>query len=419
MPPITANAPAPVPAAVARRLLLHAQGLLDDPARPATALAVYRLVERMGYVQIDSIHAVERAHHLILAARLDGYRPALLAKLVERDRRLFEHWTHDAALIPSIWFPYWQVRFKGSRTAIAGHAWWQQRLGDGHEHAAQEILARIRSEGPLLSKDFEHDRKGEPAGWWGWKPQKAILEYLWHTGVLGVTRRVQFQKVYDLMERVLPEAVTAPVPSAEAACDWACRTALERLGVATSGEIAAFWHAVPLAAVKEWCSAARDRGEIAAVQCATEDGSRPRPAWALRGWERRAARVPAPPARMRLLAPFDPIVWDRRRTRALFGFDYTFEAFTPAPRRQYGYYVLPILEGDRLVGRADPERDGARLRLRRVWWEPGIRPTAARLRALDEALERLATCCGLQARPLARRAARGGVKTAARTKRGP
>ena len=292
-------------------------------------------------------------------------------------------------------------------------------MGAGHAEVAQQILERIRSQGPLLSKDFEHDRQGEPAGWWGWKPQKAVLEYLWHTGALGVTRRVQFQKVYDLLERVLPDATAAPAPTAEATCDWACRSALARLGVATAGEIAGFWHAVPLADVKRWCATAVARREIVAVRSATEDGSRPRAAWALPDWERRAARAPEPPARIRLLAPFDPLVWDRRRTRALFGFEYAFEAFTPAARRQYGYYVLPVLEGGRLVGRADPEREGGTLRLRRVWWEPGIRPTAARLRALNAAVERLATCCNLQTQPTPRRTRRGAVRSVARTRREP
>lgn len=418
MPPtITRTAPL-VPAAASRRLVLAGSGLLDDPTRRATPAAVYRLVERLGFVQVDSIHVVERAHHLILAARLDGYRPAHLTRLIELDRRLFEHWTHDAAVIPSAWFPHWHLRFAGNRTVIASNAWWQRRLGADHENAAQAVLERIRNEGPLLSKDFEHDRQGEPGGWWGWKPQKTILEYLWHTGVLGVTRRVHFQKVYDLMERVLPDAAAAPAPAAAESRNWACRTALERLGLATAGEIASFWQLVPLAGVKAWCAEAAARGEIVPVRAATEDGSRPRPAWALPDWERRAARAPRPPARIRLLAPFDPLVWDRRRTRAFFGFDYVFEAFTPAPRRKYGYYVLPVLEGGRLIGRADPERDGGTLRLRRVFWEPGVRATAERRRELDAAVARLAACIGLDAgRP--RRAAARRVKTAAPARRAP
>jgi len=202
-----------VPLAAARRLFLHAQGLLDDPARRATPAAVFALVRRLGFVQIDSIPVVERAHHLILAARLDGYRPPLLTRLVERDRKLFEHWTHDAAFIPTDWFPYWHARFERAHHGIRRNKWWQERLGADYERAAADMLAHIRSAGPVTSKDFQHDRRGEPAGWWGWKPQKALLEYLWHTGALAVARREQFQKVYDLMERVHPAEVAQPPAS--------------------------------------------------------------------------------------------------------------------------------------------------------------------------------------------------------------
>jgi uncharacterized protein YcaQ len=134
------------------------------------------------------------------------------------------------------------------------------------------------------------------------------------------------------------------------------------------------------------------------VQVASADGARPRTAWALPDWRRRAARLPDAPERLRLLAPFDPIVHDRARTRRLFAFDYAFEAFTPAAKRRYGYYVLPILERDRLIGRADACRDGGGIALRRVFWEPGVRPTRARLRALRDAVERLAASVGTEPR---------------------
>lgn len=382
-----------MPAATARRLFLGAQGLLDDPTRRATPASVYATVERLGYVQLDSIQVVERAHHLILAARLDGYRPAMLHRLLERDRRLFEHWTHDAAAIPVTWLRYWRSRYERSHQTIVGSAWWRERLGAEHAAVAATVLARIRTDGALQSKDFDHDRDGTTPGWWGWTPQKAALEYLWHTGVLAVSRRVQFQKVYDLAERVLP-AVDSP-PTADELCDWACTTALARLEIATPVEIAAFWHAVPLAAARAWCDAAVRRGHAEVVSVESADGTSPRPAFARRGWAARARRLPEAPQRIRLLAPFDPLVWDRKRARRLFGFDYAFEAFVPAAKRRYGYYVLPILEGDRLVGRVDPERVDGALRLRRVFWEPGVRPTPARRRALDDAVGRLAASIGV------------------------
>lgn len=384
-----------IPAATARRLLLGAQGLLDDPRGRVTADRVYGLVERMGFVQIDSINVVERAHHLTLAARLQGYRPRMLDRLLERDRRLFEHWTHDASAIPARWYPHWRFRFQRYRDRVLEHPWWLERAGPEPLRIIAGVRERLVREGPLMTRDFADTRDASAdRAWWGWKPEKAALEYLWRTGEAAVAGRVSFHKVYDLAERVLPEAHAAPQPSPEEHLDWACRTALERLGAATPDEIAGFWRAVPLNEVKAWCART---GDIAAVRVEAVDGS-VRSAFAVPDWEERAAALPRAPAGIRLLSPFDPILRDRRRTLRLFGFDYRFEAFVPAPRRRYGYYVLPILEGERLVGRLDPKlhRDRGLLEVRQVWWEPGVRDGRARRKKLETALDRLARFVGAE-----------------------
>jgi uncharacterized protein len=389
-----------IPTATARRLLLGAQGLLDDPRGKATPDRIYELIERMGFVQVDSINIVERAHHLILAARVQGYRPKLLERLLERDRRLFEHWTHDASAIPTVWYPFWKPRFERYRQRVLGHPWWLERVGPEPQKVFDHVLERIVREGPLMAKDFEDER---PAGtdktWWGWKPQKAALEYLWRTGQLTVARRQSFHKVYDLAARVYPEAHAAPSPNPEEHLDWACRSALERLGIATSGEIAGFWHSVSIEDAKAWAERAAAAGEIAEVQVETLDGSKPRAAWAVPDWESRAAALPQAPPRIRLLAPFDPILRDRKRTQRLFDFDYRFEAFVPEPQRKHGYYVMPILEGDRLVGRLDPKlhRDQGVLEVRALWWEPGVKESKGRRAALEAALDRLARLVGASA----------------------
>jgi uncharacterized protein YcaQ len=193
---------------------------------------------------------------------------------------------------------------------------------------------------------------------------------------------------------VLPEAHAAPQPHPEEHLGWACRTALDRLGVASPDEIAGFWRSVPLEDVKAWCGRAQD---IVAVRVEAVDGSA-RNAWAVPDWEERAANLPPAPSRIRLLSPFDPILRDRRRTLRLFGFDYRFEAFVPAPQRRYGYYVLPILEGERLVGRLDPKlhREQGLLEVRQVWWEPGVRESQARQKKLETALDRLARFVGAE-----------------------
>jgi uncharacterized protein YcaQ len=383
----------------ARLLLMNAQGLLADTGRSATPATLQRIIEQMGFVQLDSINVVERAQHLTLASRLDAYRPDHLSRLLEKERSLFEHWTHDASAIPTKWFAQWKPRFAGARELIWRKAWWRERMGEDPDKIIAQVRERIAREGPLRSLDFEHTQQGGSSAWWGWKPQKAALEYLWSTGELLVTRREKFQKVYDLTERVLPEHSREPQPTEREHVEWACHTALERLVVATPKEIAEFWHAIGIAKAKAWCEEASRAGRIIPVTLESSDGAKERMSFAMCDWESRLSALPAPPAKTRLLSPFDPVLRDRARALRLFNFDYRFEAFVPAPQRQYGYYVLPILEGDRLVGRLDPKfnRSDGLLNIRKIYWEPGVRVTLSRRRGLDGAVGQLARLIGAQA----------------------
>ena len=393
--------PLVVPASLARRLLLHGQGLLDDPAAvaPATPRAVARLVERMGFVQVDTISTVERAHHLILAARMNGYRPAMLAGALERKPVLFEHWTHDASVIPLKWYPHWHYRFDRYHTS-GWHLRLLERLGSDADRVVAAVLERVTREGPLSSRDFEHE--GERNGkteWWGWKPHKVALEYLWRVGKLHVVSRRNFQKVYDLTERAIPAHAALSRPGEAEHVDWACRTALARLGVATVREVAQFWAAVPVAKVMSWMTAAAAAGDVIPVIVESADGSPPRPAFALPQSLALASRLPEVPEGMRLLCPFDPVLRDRARACRVFDFDFRFEGFVPAAQRKHGYYVMAILERDRIVGKADPKFDRASgiLRVRKVWWEEGVKPTRKRIRNFEEGVERLAGWVGATA----------------------
>ena len=380
----------------ARRLFLGAQGLLANPARKATHTTLAKLIEQMGFVQIDSINYVERAHHLTLGSRLDDYRHEHFTRLLEKDRHLFEHWTHDAAAIPTAWFAHWKPRFTSYETKLQQGRWWGSRLGERPEKTLSQVRERIAREGPLRSQDFEHDRKGQAAGWWDWKPQKAALEYLWFSGELMVTRREKFQKVYDLTERVLPHCTALAQPSETEHIEWACRTAFERLVIATPKEVVDFWHALTLAQARQWCEQATKSGALVAVMVESANGEKPRASFALHDWQTRLRKLPDAPERMRLLSPFDPVIRDRARAARLFNFDYRFEAFVPEPKRQYGYYVLPILEGEQLVGRIDAkfQREHDTLEVRNVYWEPAIKITKARQKKLNEALARLANLIG-------------------------
>jgi uncharacterized protein YcaQ len=328
---------------------------------------------------------------MILFARNQTYAKADLARLLERDRGLFENWTHDASIIPAAFYPWWQQRF--ARDAGRLRARWREWRREGFEHMLDDILDHVRTEGPAMSRHLRRPQDVSAEGWWNWHPSKIALEYLWRTGALAVDRREGFQKVYDLAERVIPAQHRTDALGGDgetkAYVDWFCGGALDRLGIATAGELAAFWDAVTPAEAKAWC---RDRlgDELIEVEVEPADDSKPRLAFARPDILDRAADVPEPPGRLRVLSPFDPLIRDRARTRRLFGFDYRIEVFVPAAKRTYGYYVFPLLESDRLIGRVDMKcdrRDGV-LRITGLWLEPGIKPTAARRRALDAELDR-------------------------------
>lgn len=408
-----------IPAVTARRLLLEAQGLCDDPHRRASPAALQKLIERMGFVQIDTINVVERAHHLTLFTRMHKYEPRMFAHLLERRRppTLWEHWTHDASAVPTKWYGHWKHRFARYASRTQRSEWWTARMGREPERTIAMVRERIELEGPLQSRDFEHDHDIHPLpeeGWWGWKPAKAALEHLWRCGELVIIRRVNFQKVYDLAERAMPAQHAAAPPSADEHVEWACRTALERLVIATPGEIAAFWHAIDPPAARRWCVAATASGELIEVVVEAIDGGKPRKALAFASMESRLRRLSrmrnaasadgdhASP--MRVLSPFDPVIRDRQRCLRLFNFDYRFEAFTPSSKRKYGYYVLPLLQGDRLVGRVNPKfhRDHGELAINGVWWEADIKPTKARKAALNNALAQLARFIGAERITIAR-----------------
>lgn len=373
-------------AANARRVLLRLQAL--DGSRPRSGpAAVRRMIERLGYVQVDSINVLDRAHDRILATRLAGYRSEHLRDGLEGTRTLFEHWTHDASVIPAAWVKHWKHRFRRHRTAPRDDAWWNERFGGDPERTLRSVLRRVRRDGPLRTRDLEAPQGHRGGGWWTWHPEKAAAEHLWRCGHLAIAAREGFEKVYDLFDRVVP-AASARASSPREHVDWACREAIARLGIATAPEIAAFFMAVPVATVQAWATQALRRGEVVSVLVEAARGDRVTEAFAIPQW--RSLAEPIESDEIVPLSPFDPLVRDRRRLSRLFDFEYRFEAFTPKAKRIHGYYVLPLLQGDRLVGRIDPRFDRAAgvLVVRGPWWEP--KAPANRRRLLESALDRLA-----------------------------
>ena len=389
-PPLIGNAQA-------RRLFLSAQGLCQPPKRKLDAAGLLALIQALGYVQVDSIQTLERAHHQILFARNQTYRHKLLTRLHEREAAVFENWTHDASIIPSTFFRYWQPQFARERRRLRER--WRKWRREGFEAALEAVLARVRDEGPLMARHFEAEGGSKKAGdgWWDWHPAKTALEYHWRTGTLAVARREGFQKVYDLTERVIPQEHRDAAPSRAEQVDWACREALARLGFATSGEIADFWGLVTPAEAAAWCSAQLG-GELIEVQVEQHGGAKPRTIFARPALLDRLSEPPEPPGRLRALSPFDPVLRNRARCERLFGFDYRIEVFVPEAKRRYGYYVFPLLEGARFVGRIDMrhERSDGVLRVKGLWLEPKVRWSKGRAAALEAEMERLRRFTGAE-----------------------
>ena len=383
----------------ARRVLLNLQGLGATP-ECSSARMVQKVVQRLGYVQIDSINVLERAHHLILGARLAQYRHEHFTHTLEKSRGLFEHWTHDASAIPTQWFAHWKHRFARYNQRVERSAWWREQFRGDAAPIIRRTLARVRRDGPMRTRDFEAPDGHKSGGWWQWHPEKAALEHLWRSGRLAIARRERFEKVYDLVERVLPSAMEHSKSSEGEHVEWACREAINRLGIASAREIANFFSAVTPAQASAWCERALAQGELveAIVAPSMKRGVgasvAPLKSFALPDW-REFAQKPSD-KRIILLCPFDPVVRDRARLLRLFQFDYRFEAFTPAAKRKHGYYVLPLLQGDEMVGRTDLKFDRQRgvLVVRGLWWSDSIGNKVMRKRKFIEALDALARQIG-------------------------
>jgi uncharacterized protein YcaQ len=377
----------------ARRLFLDRHVLGEPPTGPAKGAALGALIERLGFVQLDSINTVARAHDLILFARRPTYRCGDLKNHYEKDRALFEHWTHDAAIIPMSFYPHWHLR--RSRDAQKLKAQWRNWRRDGFETQFQTVLNHVRDHGPVGSSDVGKDEKRGSGGWWDWHPSKTALEYLWRSGAICVVGRDGFQKRYDLTERVIEQSLTAQTPEPQDTIDWKCTGAIDRLGFATSGEIAAFWATVTPAEAKGWCVDHLKTGALIEIDVQGADKALRR-SFARPDVFEQATCAPAPTTRMRILSPFDPALRDRARAERLFGFHYRIEVFTPEPKRKYGYYVFPILQGAHLIGRIDMKafRDQDRLIVRAVWPEKHIKWTPVKTAQLNAELARIARLAG-------------------------
>jgi len=373
-----------LPLSAARALALHAQGLTapSGAESPPTLDALYETVTRLTCVQIDTLHVVRRSQYLVLWSRLGAYDPADFDRLIYNPahRRLFEYWYHAASLVPLSEYRY---RLETVRHFQNGGGWWPQWAEQPENRCiVEEVRARLLAEGALRAADFEHDGPRRES-WWDWKPAKHALEYLYNTGEVMIADRVNFQRVYDLRERVLPDWVDTTPPTAEETHRHMLVRATRALGIATGGQIADYAYmkrgdAAPALA------ALRKAGVLVEVAAETVSGE---PAQFLVHRDdlalvEQAADGGIVPARTTFLSPFDSLFWGKGRGAQLWSFTHVLEAYKRAPQRIWGYYCLPILHRDRLVGRFDPklDRKAGRLRLEALHLEPGVAPDDALIR---------------------------------------
>ena len=392
LPPALSSRSTPLGLAQARRLHLAAQGLLRPFGRRPRPADVVDAIERMRLLQIDSIHVVARSPYLVLHARLGAYESDWLDQALVQGR-IAECWAHEACFVPAADLPLHRAwRERGAHWAHRHAA----RMHRDHRPQMDGMLERIRSQGPVRAADFPRADRGV-SGWWEWKPEKRWLEAWFALGELMVPRRERFQRVYDLAERVLARLDPPFVPSTLDSAALRQRFILDSvraLGITQARWIADYYRLKPSV----------DDAELAPLVAAGELIAMPVQGWDAPGYVHhghaplldkvRAGRLPA--THTALLSPFDPLVWDRARAQAMFDFEYAIECYTPAPKRRYGYYVLPILHRGSLVGRLDAKahRGEGVFEIKALFLEPGQDATPRLAAEVGDAIARTASWHG-------------------------
>lgn len=385
----------------ARRIALAAQGFgIQRPDGAANLGHVKRAIDRLGLLQIDSVNVLARAHYLPLFSRLGNYDSTHLDGLAwgRKSRRgLFEFWAHEASLLPLASQPL--LRWRMARAASGTSKGKLQEFRREKSGYIEEVRREVEDRGPIAASELA-DGGPKRGPWWGWNDGKLALEWLFFAGVVTTaTRRGTFERVYDLTERVLPADIQAlPTPSPEEAQRQLLRLSARALGVATEFDLRDYFR-LPVADTKARLAELVEAGDLLPVEV---EG------WKQPGYLDPSARQPRQIEACALLAPFDPLIWERDRTERIFDFFYRIEIYTPVAKRKHGYYVLPFLLGDRLVGRIDLKSDRAnsRLLVPAAHLEPGVeaRDVAGPMR---EELRLMADWLGLEGLALPRAGALG------------
>lgn len=361
----------------ARHIMLTSQGLAGKPFGNKKE-GTLQVIQHLGYVQIDTISVVERAHHHTIWARVNDYKKSYLNELIETDKTVFEYWSHAAAFLPMRDYRfslYLKNRF------ITGEAKWYF-----NKRVTKFVYDRIAAEGPLQSKDFEEKKKKQ--GWWEWKESKRALEQLFMEGRLMVAKRQGFQKVYDITERVLPRGVDTSLPTEKEYARYLVTKTIRANGLAANNEIG-YLRRHAKTAINKVMDEMTEAGIILPVKI---KGSH-EVLFTTQQSIDNAANQKANQA-VNILSPFDNSVIQRSRLKRIFDFDYTIECYVPEPKRQYGYFCLPVLYGDTFIGRLDckAERKEQVLSVKKMFYEK--KPDEKLKVAFEKALKKFAAFNG-------------------------
>jgi uncharacterized protein len=326
----------------ARKIILHAAGLTKSAQFGKGKQAVYKLIDHLGFIQIDTNYVVERAHHHAVASRVPNYKPEWLDQL-QAEGKIFEFWTYATGYIPMYDFRY-SLPVKASFLAR------RKPVTQAETNLMRKILDRISREGPLMARDFENDRVTKSSGWWDWRPSKVAIEWLHLEGKLMAFRKGNFQKVYDLTENLIPRDVDTTMPTPAEFARHVIRRSLKSLGIASLKEIA-YTAKYVKNSVKDEMQTLVDAGDVCKIEVQGMQGT---PLFMLSPYKNKKINLSGEAF---ILSPFDVLNVFRHRLKNFFDFDYQVECFVPEPKRKYGYFSLPILMGDTFVARVDSKVD--------------------------------------------------------------
>jgi uncharacterized protein YcaQ len=302
-------------------------------------LNLLQIIRNLGFVQIDTIQNVTRAHHHILWSRNNKYQEYMFDEIL-KNGDIFEHFTHDASVLPIESYPYWNIQYIRIKEKIDKSKYYKNILDN---QGIENILNRLEKEGPLHIKDFSSD-----------SVHKTTLDYMWYSGILGTSHRINFKKYYDKKENIIPFDILNKEICEKEQINWLCNNALKRLGIANAKEIKNFWNVLSLKEVNDWIKNNKDI--LVEVLWENNDGKYTK-SFSFSNLENRLKELKYRNKKIKIINPFDPAVRDRIRLKNIFGFDYKIEIFVSNEKRISGYYVYPLLFEDKFIGRIELKAD--------------------------------------------------------------